>query len=166
DSMEKSEFYVEKVSFGSKLNPKSEKLLKLIERVHAEEATAPRKIKALALNKNNFFWFLEKRRATKRKIHIEDLAVTQRGDENGPETETSTRIVVSKRISITGNTCVLLFIELGPEISHLNIDEIQRQCLSPEIVIPRIKIVLTKNKITVRENLHVLQFLKKNITAT
>ncbi|OIR55754.1 MAG: uncharacterized protein A8A55_3500, partial [Amphiamblys sp. WSBS2006] len=36
DSMEKSEFYVEKVSFGSKLNPKSEKLLKLIERVHAD----------------------------------------------------------------------------------------------------------------------------------
>ncbi|OIR55928.1 MAG: uncharacterized protein A8A55_3327, partial [Amphiamblys sp. WSBS2006] len=30
----------------------------------------------------------------------------------------------------------------------------------------RIKIQLTKNKITVRENLHVLQFFKKNITAT
>ncbi|OIR55818.1 MAG: uncharacterized protein A8A55_3437, partial [Amphiamblys sp. WSBS2006] len=80
--------------------------------------------------------------------------------------ETSTRIVVSKRINIKGNACVLLFIELGPEISHLNIDEIQRQCRSPEIKTTRINMVLTKNKITVRENLHVLQFFKKNITAT
>ncbi|OIR56448.1 MAG: uncharacterized protein A8A55_2806, partial [Amphiamblys sp. WSBS2006] len=164
DSMEKSEFYVEKVSFGSKLNPKSEKILELIRRVHEGETTAPRKTKKLTLNKNIFFWFLEERRITKRKIHVEDLAVTQNGRGTGPET--STRIVVSKRISIIGNACVLRFIELGPEISHLNIDEIQRQCRSPEIYIPRIKIVLTKNKITVRENLHVLQFLKKNITAT
>ncbi|OIR56703.1 MAG: uncharacterized protein A8A55_2549 [Amphiamblys sp. WSBS2006] len=165
DSIEKCEFYVEKVSFGNKLIPKSKKLLRLIERVHGGEETAPRKIKALVLNKNSFFVFLEEaRRITKRKIHVEDLAVAQSGKDTGPETET--RIVVSKRIGIRENACVLLFIELGPEISHLNIDEIQRQCLSPEIVIPRIKFVLTKNKITVRENLHVLQFFNKNITAT
>ncbi|OIR55574.1 MAG: uncharacterized protein A8A55_3680, partial [Amphiamblys sp. WSBS2006] len=93
-----------------------------------------------------------------------ELAVTQTGKYAGPETET--RIVVSKKICITGNARVLLFIELGPEISHLNIDEIQRQCRSPWINIPRINIQLTEGKITVRENLYVLQFLKKNITAT
>ncbi|OIR55769.1 MAG: uncharacterized protein A8A55_3485, partial [Amphiamblys sp. WSBS2006] len=103
-------------------------------------------------------------RITKRKIHVEELAVTQTGKDIGPETET--RIVVSKRIGIRGSACVLLFIELGPELNHLSIDEVQTQCLSPEIPISRINIQLTENKITVRENLYVLQFLKKNITAT
>ncbi|OIR55645.1 MAG: uncharacterized protein A8A55_3609, partial [Amphiamblys sp. WSBS2006] len=46
-----------------------------------------------------------------------------------------------------------------------SIDGIQRQCRSPEIDIPRINIQLTESKITVKENLHALQFLKKNITA-
>ncbi|OIR56088.1 MAG: uncharacterized protein A8A55_3166, partial [Amphiamblys sp. WSBS2006] len=81
-------------------------------------------------------------------------------------TETSTRIVVSKRINIKGNTRVLLFIELGPEISHLNIGEIQRQCRSPRIDMLRISIQLTKSKINIGESLYALQFLKKNITAT
>ncbi|OIR55744.1 MAG: uncharacterized protein A8A55_3511, partial [Amphiamblys sp. WSBS2006] len=80
--------------------------------------------------------------------------------------ETSTKIVVSKRIGIRGNACVLLFIELGPEISHLNIDEIQRQCRSPEIYMPRINIFLEENKINIRETQYGLRFLKKNITAT
>ncbi|OIR56382.1 MAG: uncharacterized protein A8A55_2871, partial [Amphiamblys sp. WSBS2006] len=112
-----------------------------------------------------FFGFLEEARSiSQRKIHIEDLVVTQNGKDIGPETET--RIVVSKKIGITGNTRVLLFIELGPEIKHLDIDEIQRQCRSPGIDIPRINMVLTENKIVIKENLHVLQFLKKNITAT
>ncbi|OIR55945.1 MAG: uncharacterized protein A8A55_3309, partial [Amphiamblys sp. WSBS2006] len=44
--------------------------------------------------------------------------------------------------------------------------EVQRRCLSPEIPISRINIQLTESKITARENLYVLQFLKKNITAT
>ncbi|OIR55914.1 MAG: uncharacterized protein A8A55_3340, partial [Amphiamblys sp. WSBS2006] len=74
DSMESSEFCVEKISFGSRLNPKSEKFLKLIERVHGGEAAAPKKIKRLALNKNSFFGFLEEtRRIIKRKIHVEEL---------------------------------------------------------------------------------------------
>ncbi|OIR56262.1 MAG: uncharacterized protein A8A55_2992, partial [Amphiamblys sp. WSBS2006] len=166
DSMENSEFYVEKVSFGNKLNQKSEKFLKLIERVHGVETAAPKKIKKVVLNRGGFFSFLEEaRRITKRKIHVEELAVTQNGKDTGPETETNTRIVVSKKIGIRGNVCVLLFIELGPEISHLNIYEIQTQSYT-EINIPRIKMILTKNKITVRENFYVLQFLKKNITAT
>ncbi|OIR55610.1 MAG: uncharacterized protein A8A55_3644, partial [Amphiamblys sp. WSBS2006] len=119
------------------MNPKSEPFFKLIERVHGGETTTPRKIKGLVLNRNSFFGFLEEaRRIPQRKIHVEELAVTQNGKDTGPETET--RIVVSKKIGIKGNPRVLLFIELGPEISHLNIDEIQRQCLSPEIVIPRI----------------------------
>ncbi|OIR56467.1 MAG: uncharacterized protein A8A55_2787 [Amphiamblys sp. WSBS2006] len=165
DSMERSEFYVEKVSFGSKLNPKSETFLKLIKRVHEVENVAPRKIKRITLIRNIFFWFLEEIRSIpKRKIHVEELAVTQNGRGTGPET--STRIVVSKRISIVGNPRVLLFIEFGPELSHFNIDEIQRQCLSPAINIPIISIRLTEKKIVVRGNLHVLQFLKKNITAT
>ncbi|OIR56060.1 MAG: uncharacterized protein A8A55_3194, partial [Amphiamblys sp. WSBS2006] len=167
DSIENTEFYVEKVSFGNKLNPKSEPFFKLIERVHGGETTTPRKIKKFTLSRNCFFGFLEEaRRITKRKIHVEELAVTQTGKDTGPETETSTRIVVSKRIAIIGNACVLLFIELGPELSHLNIDEIQTKCRSPWINIPRISIQLTENKITVRESFYVLQFLKKNITAT
>ncbi|OIR55895.1 MAG: uncharacterized protein A8A55_3358, partial [Amphiamblys sp. WSBS2006] len=120
------EFYVEKVSFGNNLKKKSEKFLKLIERVHGGETTAPRKIKALALNKNSFFSFLEEtRRIIKRKIHVEELAVTQKGKDKGLGTET--RIVVSKKASIRGNPRVLLFIELGPELSHLNIEEIETQ---------------------------------------
>ncbi|OIR57451.1 MAG: uncharacterized protein A8A55_1787 [Amphiamblys sp. WSBS2006] len=165
DSIESSEFYVEKLSFGNRLNPKSEKFLKLIERVREGETAAPRKIKGIALNRNSFFGFLEETsRTTQKEIHVEELIVTQNGKNTGPET--STRIVVSKRISIGGNACVLLFIELGPELNHLNIDEIQKQCRSPEIDIPRITIELAENKIIVKENLHVLQFLKKNITAT
>ncbi|OIR57085.1 MAG: uncharacterized protein A8A55_2162 [Amphiamblys sp. WSBS2006] len=165
DSMESSEFYVEKISLGNSLNPKNEKFLKLIKRVHGGETTAPKKIKKLALNRNGFFGFLEEaRRILRRKIHVEELEVTQSGKDTGPETET--RIVVSKKISLIRNARVLLFIELGPKISHLDIDEIQRQCLSPEIEIPRISVILTKNRVIVKENLHVLQFLKKNITAT
>ncbi|OIR55720.1 MAG: uncharacterized protein A8A55_3534, partial [Amphiamblys sp. WSBS2006] len=149
DSIERSEFYVEKVSFGNKFKQKSEKFLKLIERVHGGEAAAPKKIKRLALNKNNFFSFLEEtRRIAQRKIHVEELGVTQGGKETGPETETSTKIVVSKRITIIGNARVLLFIELGPELNHLDIDKIQTQCRSPEIDIPRINIQLTESKIT------------------
>ncbi|OIR55728.1 MAG: uncharacterized protein A8A55_3526, partial [Amphiamblys sp. WSBS2006] len=79
---------------------------------------------------------------------------------------TETRIVVSKKISITGNARVLLFVEFGPELSHFNIDEIQRQCRSPWIDMPRISILLAENRIIVKKNLYVLQFLKKNITAT
>ncbi|OIR58412.1 MAG: uncharacterized protein A8A55_0803 [Amphiamblys sp. WSBS2006] len=165
DSMEKPGLYVEKVSFVKKLNPKSEKFLKLIERVHGGETAAPRKIKALVLSRNNFFAFLkETRRISQRKIHVEDLIVAQTGKYAGPETET--RIVVSKKIGIIGSACVLLFIEFGPELSHFNIDEIQRQCRSPGIDIPKINIQLTENKAIVRGNLHVLQFFKTNITAT
>ncbi|OIR56148.1 MAG: uncharacterized protein A8A55_3106, partial [Amphiamblys sp. WSBS2006] len=164
DSMERCEFYVEKVSFGNNLNKKSEKFLKLIKRVHGGETTAPRKIKKVALTRNSFFGFLEEARSIpQRKIHVEDLAVTQTGKDKG--LGIGTRIVVSKRISIRGNACVLLFIEFGPELNHFNIDGIQRQCRSPEIDIPRINIQLTEGKIIVRENLHVLQFFKKNITA-
>ncbi|OIR55739.1 MAG: uncharacterized protein A8A55_3515, partial [Amphiamblys sp. WSBS2006] len=137
-----------------------------IKLVHEGETTAPRKIKRLVLNRNSFFWFLEKtRRITTRKIHVEGLTVTQNGEDIGSETETRTRIVVSKRITMAGNARVLLFIELGPELNHLSIDGIQRQCRSPEIDIPRINILLTEKKITVRENFYVLQFFKKNITA-
>ncbi|OIR58584.1 MAG: uncharacterized protein A8A55_0631, partial [Amphiamblys sp. WSBS2006] len=71
-----------------------------------------------------------------------------------------------KRVGIIGSARVLLFIEFGPELSHFDIDEIQRQCRSPRIDIPRINIRLTENKITVKENLHAFRFLKKNITAT
>ncbi|OIR56028.1 MAG: uncharacterized protein A8A55_3223 [Amphiamblys sp. WSBS2006] len=99
-----------------------------------------------------------------RKIHVEDLAVTQNGKETGPET--NTKIVVSKKTNIKGNPRVLLFLEFGPEVSHLDIDGLQRQCLSPEIDLPKIKIQLTENKITVRGNMHVLQFFKKKITTT
>ncbi|OIR56604.1 MAG: uncharacterized protein A8A55_2649 [Amphiamblys sp. WSBS2006] len=134
NSTENSEFYVEKVSFGNKLNPKSETFLRLIERVHEGETAAPRKIKNLVLGRNSFFGFLEKtRRISQRKIHVEEVVVTQNGKGTGPET--STRIVVSKKISITGNARVLLFIELGPELNHLDIDELQRQCRSPRIVL-------------------------------
>ncbi|OIR56420.1 MAG: uncharacterized protein A8A55_2836, partial [Amphiamblys sp. WSBS2006] len=166
DSIENTEFYVEKISLGNKLNPKRKTFLKLIERVHGGEAAAPKKIKRLALNKNNFFSFLEEtRRIIKRKIHVEELGIIQSGKDTGPGTETSTRIVVSKRIGIRGSARVLLFIEFGPELNHLSIDGIQRKCRSPEIDIPRINIQLTESKITVKENLHALQFLKKNITA-
>ncbi|OIR56179.1 MAG: uncharacterized protein A8A55_3074, partial [Amphiamblys sp. WSBS2006] len=47
-----------------------------------------------------------------------------------------------------------------------NIDEIQRQCRSPWMDIPRINIRLTEDKIIVKGNLDVLQFFKKNIAAT
>ncbi|OIR55917.1 MAG: uncharacterized protein A8A55_3337, partial [Amphiamblys sp. WSBS2006] len=134
--MERSELCVEKVSFGNCLNPKSEKFLKLIKRVHEGEKAAPRKIKKLALSRNSFFGFLEEaRKITKRKIHVEDLSVTQGRKETGPEI--GTRIVVSKKIGIRGSARVLLFIELGPEISHLDIDEIQKQSYT-EIDIPKI----------------------------
>ncbi|OIR55927.1 MAG: uncharacterized protein A8A55_3326, partial [Amphiamblys sp. WSBS2006] len=140
-SIGKAELCVEKVSFGSKSNPQSEEVLKLIERVHMGDNVAPKKIKMLVLGRSSFFDFLEEaNRAGQKEIHIEDLAVTQNGKDNGPKTETSTRIVVSKRINIRGNTRVLLFIELGPEISHLNIGEIQKQCRSPRIDMPKINI--------------------------
>ncbi|OIR57484.1 MAG: uncharacterized protein A8A55_1750 [Amphiamblys sp. WSBS2006] len=167
NSIENSEFYVEKVSFGNRLNPKNEKFLKLIKRVHEGETAVPKKIKELALNRNSFFEFLEKAsRTAQKKIHVEELTVTQGGKDKGPGIGTNTRIVISKRISIRGNACVLLFIEFSPELNHLNIDEIQRQCRSPRITIPRINMILTKNKIAVRENMQVFQFLKKNITTT
>ncbi|OIR55887.1 MAG: uncharacterized protein A8A55_3367, partial [Amphiamblys sp. WSBS2006] len=118
DSIENTEFYVEKVSFGNRLNPKNERFLKLIKLVHERETTAPRKIKKVILNRNSFFDFLEEaRRIPQRKIHVEDLGIIQTGKDTGPGTETSTRIVVSKRIGIRGNACVLLFIELGPELN-------------------------------------------------
>ncbi|OIR56316.1 MAG: uncharacterized protein A8A55_2938 [Amphiamblys sp. WSBS2006] len=123
DSIERPGLSVEKVSFGSKSNPQNEKFLKLIERVHGGETTAPNKIKALVLNRNSFFSFLEEAKSIpQRKIQVEDLAVTQSGKTNGPQTETSTRIAVTKKIRIIGNICVLLFIELGSETSHFNID--------------------------------------------
>ncbi|OIR56372.1 MAG: uncharacterized protein A8A55_2881, partial [Amphiamblys sp. WSBS2006] len=100
-SIESSEFSVDKVSFGNKLNQKNETFLRFIKRVHEGEETAPRKIKRAVLNKNSFFDFLEEaKRITKRKIHVEDLAVTQNGKETGPETET--RIVVSKSVRRCG----------------------------------------------------------------
>ncbi|OIR55950.1 MAG: uncharacterized protein A8A55_3304, partial [Amphiamblys sp. WSBS2006] len=167
NSIERPGLCVEKVSFGSKLNPKSEKFLKLIARVQEGDTAAPRKIERLVLNKSSFFGFLEEpRRISQRKIHVEDLVVTQTGKDKGLGIGTSTRIIVGKRISIVGNARVLLFIEFGPELSHLNIDEIQRQCLSTVIYIPRINIRLTENEIILRGNIHVLQFLKKNIAAT
>ncbi|OIR58409.1 MAG: uncharacterized protein A8A55_0806 [Amphiamblys sp. WSBS2006] len=145
DSIGRSGFHVEKVSFVNRLNPKSETFLKLIERVHGGETAAPRKIQRFVLNKNIFFWFLEEARSIpQRKIHVEDLIVAQPGKYTGPETET--RIVVSKRINITGSACVLRFIEFGPELSYFNIDEIQRQCRSPEIKTTRINMVLTKKQ--------------------
>ncbi|OIR56040.1 MAG: uncharacterized protein A8A55_3214, partial [Amphiamblys sp. WSBS2006] len=101
-----------------------------------------------------------------KEIHVEDLLVTQGGKDSGPKEGTNTKIIVSKKINIKGNPCVLRFIELGPEISHLDIDKIQKLCRFPRIDIPRINIQVTKNKIVIKENLHVLQFLKKNITAT
>ncbi|OIR56472.1 MAG: uncharacterized protein A8A55_2779 [Amphiamblys sp. WSBS2006] len=68
DSIGRSELSVEKVSFGNCLNPKRETFLRLIERVHKGETTAPRKIKALVLKRDSFFVFLkEARRITKRK---------------------------------------------------------------------------------------------------
>ncbi|OIR56023.1 MAG: uncharacterized protein A8A55_3231, partial [Amphiamblys sp. WSBS2006] len=140
--------------------------LKLIKPVHEGENVAPRKIKKLVFIKSSFFNFLEEtRRIPQGKIHVEDLLVTQNGKESWPKTGTSTRIVVNKKIDIRGKVRVLQFIELGPELNHLDIDELKRQCLSPEIVIPRINIQLTKNKIIIREDIYVLQFLKKNITA-
>ncbi|OIR56678.1 MAG: uncharacterized protein A8A55_2573 [Amphiamblys sp. WSBS2006] len=165
NSIEKSELCVEKLSFGSKSNPQSEKVLKLIKRIHEREGVVVRKIQRLVLCRNNFFAFLEEAsRTAQKEIHVEDLAVTQSGKDNG--SETSTRIFVSKKISIIGNARVLLFIELGPELSHLDIGELQKQCRSPGIDIPKINIVLTKNKINVKETPYSLQFLKKNITAT
>ncbi|OIR56491.1 MAG: uncharacterized protein A8A55_2766 [Amphiamblys sp. WSBS2006] len=165
DSVERSELCVKKVSFGNKLNPKSEKVLKLIKRIHEGETAAPKKIKKVTLNKNSFFGFLEKtRRISQRKTHVEELVVSQVGNDTGPET--STRIVVSKKINIKGNPRVLLFIEFGPELNHLDIDELQILCRSPEMAIPRISIQLTKNKILVKGNMYVLRFFKKNITAT
>ncbi|OIR56110.1 MAG: uncharacterized protein A8A55_3144, partial [Amphiamblys sp. WSBS2006] len=110
DSIESSEFSVDKASFGNKLNQKNEKFFKLIKRVHEGGTTTPRKIKKLVLNRDSLFGFLQKTRIiTKRKIHVEELIVTQRGNYIGPVTET--RIVVSKRISIRGSACILRFIE-------------------------------------------------------
>ncbi|OIR58408.1 MAG: uncharacterized protein A8A55_0809 [Amphiamblys sp. WSBS2006] len=167
DSIGRSGFHVEKVSFGTRLNPKSKKFLNLIKRVQGGETAAPRKIQRFVLNKNSFFVFLEETRSIPpRKIHVEDLAVTIFGKDTGPETGTSTRIAVSKRISIKGNVYVLLFIDFDPELSHLNIDEIQRQRGSPGIKTTKINMVLTKNKINVRENLYGVEFFKRNITAT
>ncbi|OIR55666.1 MAG: uncharacterized protein A8A55_3588, partial [Amphiamblys sp. WSBS2006] len=121
NSIGRSELCVEKVSFGNKLNPKSENLLKLIKRVHKGETTAPRKIKTLVFGKGSFFDFLkEASEIPKRKIHVDDLLVTQSGKDSGPKEGTTTRIVVSKKISIKGNARVLLFVELGPEISHFD----------------------------------------------
>ncbi|OIR56306.1 MAG: uncharacterized protein A8A55_2949 [Amphiamblys sp. WSBS2006] len=78
DSMERSEFNVDKVSFGNSLNSKSENFLKLIERVRGGETTAPRKTKKLVLSRNSFFGFLEEAGSISQgKIHVEDLAVTQ-----------------------------------------------------------------------------------------
>ncbi|OIR55820.1 MAG: uncharacterized protein A8A55_3434, partial [Amphiamblys sp. WSBS2006] len=84
DSIENTEFYVEKVSFGNNLNPKRETFLKLIERVHGGETTTPRKIKKFTLSRNCFFGFLEEtKRIPQRKIHVEELAVTQNGKDKG-----------------------------------------------------------------------------------
>ncbi|OIR57040.1 MAG: uncharacterized protein A8A55_2208, partial [Amphiamblys sp. WSBS2006] len=166
NSIGRYELFVEKVSFGSNSKPQSEKFLKLIGRVHGGIVVS-RKIKMLVFGKNNFFGFLEEaRRAGQKEIHAEDLVVTQRGKNNVIEIETRTRIVVSKKISIKGNARVFLFIELGPEISHLDIDELQKLCRSPRIDMPKTSIQLTKNKISIGETQYVLQFLKKNITAT
>ncbi|OIR56367.1 MAG: uncharacterized protein A8A55_2884, partial [Amphiamblys sp. WSBS2006] len=116
-SMERFEFCVEKVSFGNRLNPKNETFLRLIERVQEGETAAPGKIKKLELSRNGFFWFLQKtRKIAKRQIHVEEFAVTQDGEYNGRET--STKIVVSKKISIRGSARVLLFLEFGPELNH------------------------------------------------
>ncbi|OIR56381.1 MAG: uncharacterized protein A8A55_2872 [Amphiamblys sp. WSBS2006] len=105
--MEKSEFYVEKVSFGTRLNPKSKKFLNLIKRVQGGETAAPRKIKALALSKNSFFGFLEEIRSIPQgKIHVEELVITQTEKDKRPGPETETRIVVNKKICIAGNACV------------------------------------------------------------
>ncbi|OIR57037.1 MAG: uncharacterized protein A8A55_2211 [Amphiamblys sp. WSBS2006] len=167
NSIGRSELCVEKLSFGNKISPQSEKVLKLIKWVNKGENVTQRKIKMLVLNKNNFFAFLEEaNRIVKRKIHLEELIVEQNGKDNGPKTETSTRIVVSKKINIRGNVRVLRFIELGPELNHLDINEFQRQCRSPEIDIPRINMTLKETKISLGENMQIFQFLKKNITAT
>ncbi|OIR57127.1 MAG: uncharacterized protein A8A55_2120, partial [Amphiamblys sp. WSBS2006] len=166
-SVGRSEPCVEKFSFGGKSTPNSESFLKLFERVQGGESVAVRKIKMLVLNKNSFFDFLKEARIIPQKeIHVEDLFVIQSGRESGPETSTSTKIVVSKSINIKGNACVLRFVELGPEIGHLDIASIQRQCRSPGMDIPRINIQVTKNKIIIRGNQYGLRFLKKNITAT
>ncbi|OIR56538.1 MAG: uncharacterized protein A8A55_2718 [Amphiamblys sp. WSBS2006] len=162
----RSVFCVEKFSFGGKSNLQSEKVLKLVERVHEGENLTQGKIKTLALNKNNFFDFLEKASRTGQKeIHVEDLAVIQKAGKKRPEIETSTRFFVSKKISIRGNARVLLFVVLGPELNHLDIGESEKQCRSL-IDIPRIWFVLTKNGIVIKENVYPFNFLKKNITAT
>ncbi|OIR56512.1 MAG: uncharacterized protein A8A55_2741, partial [Amphiamblys sp. WSBS2006] len=144
NSIENPKLYVEKFSFGKNVNPKRESFLKLIKPVHEGENVAPRKIKKLIFIKSSFFNFLEEtRRIPQGKIHVEDLFVTQNGKDSWPKTGTSTRIVVNKKINIRGKVRVLQFIELGSELNHLDIDELKRQCLSPEIVIPRINIQLT-----------------------
>ncbi|OIR57129.1 MAG: uncharacterized protein A8A55_2116 [Amphiamblys sp. WSBS2006] len=166
-SIENHKLCVEKLSFGAKSNLWSGIFLKLIKGVQGGENVAPRKIKTLVFSKRSFFDFLEEARGIPQKeIHVEDLFVAQNGRGSGPETGTSTKIVVSKRINIRGNPCVLLFIELGPELNHLDIDGLQRQCRYLRTDMPRINIQLTKNKIIIREPLYTLQFLKKNITAT
>ncbi|OIR55967.1 MAG: uncharacterized protein A8A55_3286, partial [Amphiamblys sp. WSBS2006] len=165
----RSEPCVEKFSFGGKSTPNSESFLNLFERVQGGESVAVRKIKRVIFGKSSFFDFLEEANRTGQKeIHLEELIVAQNGRESGPETgtSTSTKIVVSKSINIRGNPCVLRFIELGPEISHIDIASIQRQCRSPGIDIQRINIVLEENKIIIRGNQYGLRFLKKNITAT
>ncbi|OIR56514.1 MAG: uncharacterized protein A8A55_2739, partial [Amphiamblys sp. WSBS2006] len=165
NSIGRSGLCVEKFSFGMNVNPGNESFLKLLERVHKGESVAVRKIKMFVLNRNSFFDFLKEARIIPQKeIHIEDLFVTQNRKDSGHET--STRIVVSKKISIKGNPRVLLFIELGPEINYLDIASIQRQCRSLRTDIPRINIALKENKIIIKESLYGLQFLKKNIAAT
>ncbi|OIR57130.1 MAG: uncharacterized protein A8A55_2118 [Amphiamblys sp. WSBS2006] len=162
----RSELCVEKVSFGSKSTPQNETFLKLIERVQGGNVTQG-KIKTLVLNRSNFFDFLEEaNRTAQKEIHVEELLVTQKGKDSGPETKTSIKIAVSKKVCVRGNVRVLLFIELAPEISHFDICEIQKQCRSPRIDIPRINIQVTKNKINIKGSIYALQFLKKNITAT
>ncbi|OIR56974.1 MAG: uncharacterized protein A8A55_2271 [Amphiamblys sp. WSBS2006] len=138
-------FRVEKFSFGGKSKPQGKKILKFIERVHGEENVTQGKIKTLVLCRNNFFDFLEEASRTPQKeIHVEELLVTPKWKDNVPETETNTKIVVSKKVNIRGSACVLLFIELSPELNHLDIGELQRQCRYPRIDMPKIGIQLTK----------------------
>ncbi|OIR57065.1 MAG: uncharacterized protein A8A55_2180, partial [Amphiamblys sp. WSBS2006] len=86
NSTGRSELCVEKVSFGSKSNPQSETFLKLIERVQGGNVTQG-KIKRVIFGKSSFFDFLEEANRTGQKeIHVEDLAVTQNGKDNGPKT--------------------------------------------------------------------------------
>ncbi|OIR55978.1 MAG: uncharacterized protein A8A55_3275 [Amphiamblys sp. WSBS2006] len=66
-SIEGSEFRVEKLSFGCKLNHKSKRFLKLIGRVRGGENVALGQIQRLVLSRNNFFGFLEEASRTSQK---------------------------------------------------------------------------------------------------